>query len=320
MSITVVVPAYKSASHIIDVLDEIPDYVSRILVIDDKCPDHTGRVVEENSTDKRVEVIYNHENLGVGGATIVGFREALAGPEKIIVKLDSDGQMDPLEIGRLVHPIESGHADYVKGNRFNSLDDLQEMPRVRVMGNAALSLMSKFSTGYWSISDPTNGFFAIHRRALEKIHLEKLRKGWFFESDLLFRLSIVRACVVDLPMRARYGPEQSNLHAGKVIIEFLHRHNINFLKRVLYLYYLRDWSIVSFELPASLVLLFSGFGIGLNFWLKNSAADQASSTGEVMLSVLPIILGFQLLLSVLAMDVQNEPKKALYSERRVGEH
>ena len=316
IKIAVVMPAYKSKEHIGDVLSGIADSANKVYVIDDACPDQTGKFVEKSFANNKFEVVYNQKNLGVGGAVIVGLRRALQTDADIIVKIDSDGQMNPEDIQRLVAPVVAGDADYAKGNRFNSLDDLQEMPKTRIFGNAVLSLMSKVSTGYWSITDPTNGFFAISRGALENINLDKLRQRWFFESDILFRLSIIRAVVADVPIRAKYANEQSNLKIRKVIFEFIHRHNVNFLKRLFYVYYLREWSVVSFEFPAALILFFGGIGLGANFWSVSASTGQATTVGQVMLAVLPIILGFQLLLSVLTLDVSNEPKRSLYATKR----
>lgn len=313
-----VMPAFKSDKHILDVLSRVPDIVSKVIVVDDACPNGTGKLVEINAKDKRVEVVFNEKNLGVGGAVIVGLKKSLETEAQIIIKIDSDGQINPEDIPRLIQPLLNFEADYAKGNRFNSMDDLQEMPKSRIFGNAVLSLMSKASTGYWTINDPTNGFFAVSRGALEKIHLGKLRQRWFFESDLLFRLSIIRAVVVDVPFRAKYGQEKSNLKIRKVIFEFITRHNINFLKRIFYVYYLREWSVASFELPAGLILTLGGLIAGANFWSQASALGEIASTGQVMLSVLPIILGFQLLLSVLSLDVANEPKIPLYVEKSKG--
>jgi dolichol-phosphate mannosyltransferase len=302
--LAVVIPAYRSRDQILDVLARIPEYVDRVFVIDDLCPERTGKTVQLSCKDNRVSVHFNDENLG--------FRLALAAGAAVVVKVDSDGQMDPAQINKLLTPIKLALADYTKGNRFNSLEDLQTMPKVRVLGNAALSLLSKVSTGYWSINDPTNGFFAITRGALQNISLDKLRKRWFFESDLLFRLSIARAVVVDVPIAAKYGSEKSNLKASRVVLPFLWRHLVNLFKRILYLYYLREWSLGSFQLPASFLLLGSGAFLGLSFWSQSAAAGQVTTTGQVMLAVLPILIGFQLLLSFLGLDVANEPRRALY--------
>ena len=314
--VVAIIPAFKSEAHVIDVLSRIPAVVSRVIVVDDCCPNGTGQLVMDKVIDQRVEVIFNKKNLGVGGAVISGLRRALESDADIFVKLDSDGQMDPEDIPRLIQPLVDLTADYTKGNRFNSLDDLQEMPKSRVVGNAALSLMSKLSTGYWTITDPTNGFFALSRGALERIKLQKLRQRWFFESDILFRLSIIRAVVADVPIKARYRDERSNLKVRKIIFEFAHRHNINFMKRIFYVYYLREWTAASFELPAGLFLFIGGTGAGLAMAVRSSLTDQAATTGQVMLAALPIILGVQFLLSVLGFDVANEPKRPLYVQHR----
>ena len=307
-SIAVVIPSFRVTDHILEVISGIGPEVSKIFVVDDACPDNSGNFVEKNSRDKRVTVLRHKENQGVGGAVITGYKAALEAGAEIVVKVDGDGQMDPALIPTLVSPILAGEADYAKGNRFDSLEDLYEMPRVRIFGNAVLSLWSKQSTGYWRITDPTNGFTAIHRKALENIHLDKLRRTYFFESDMLFRLSIINAVVTDVPMKARYGDEKSHLRIRKVLVEFPVRHTVNLLKRVFYRYYLREWSIASIELPVGFLLLWFGVWFGLSSFADASSAGRATTAGQVTVAAIGIILGVQLLLSFLAYDVQSEPK------------
>jgi dolichol-phosphate mannosyltransferase len=307
-NIAVVIPSFRVTDHILEVLSGIGPEVSKIFVVDDACPDNSGDFVEKNSKDKRVTVLRHKENQGVGGAVITGYKAALEAGVDIVVKVDGDGQMDPALIPTLVAPILSGEADYAKGNRFDSLEDLYEMPRVRIFGNAVLSLWSKQSTGYWRITDPTNGFTAIHRKALENIHLDKLRKTYFFESDMLFRLSIINAVVTDVPMKARYGEEKSHLKIRKVLVEFPIRYTINLLKRIFYRYYLREWSIASIELPVGFTLLVFGVWFGIASFIEASGDGRATTAGQVTVAAIGIILGVQLLLSFLAFDVSSEPK------------
>jgi dolichol-phosphate mannosyltransferase len=308
MKIAVVVPSYRVTDHIQEVLSKIGPEVEQIFVVDDACPDDSGDFVEKNVKDKRVTVLRHTTNQGVGGAVISGYRAALDAKADIVVKVDGDGQMDPALIPRLVEPILRGEADYVKGNRFDSLEDLFEMPRVRIFGNAVLSFWSKLSTGYWSITDPTNGFTAIHSKALKAVNLDKLRKSYFFESDLLFRLSVVNAVVTDMPMKAVYGEERSHLRIRKVLFEFPYRHTVNLMKRVFYKYYLREWSIASFELPIGLSFTVFGIWFGLASVAAANSLGQAATAGQVTLSAVGIILGVQLLLSFLAYDIQAEPR------------
>jgi dolichol-phosphate mannosyltransferase len=308
MKIAVVVPSYRVTDHIQEVLSKIGPEVEQIFVVDDACPDNSGDFVKKNVKDKRVTVLRHTTNQGVGGAVISGYRAALDAKADIVVKVDGDGQMDPALIPRLVEPILRGEADYVKGNRFDSLEDLFEMPRVRIFGNAVLSFWSKLSTGYWSITDPTNGFTAIHSKALKAVNLDKLRKSYFFESDLLFRLSVVNAVVTDMPMKAVYGDERSHLRIRKVLFEFPYRHTVNLMKRVFYKYYLREWSIASFELPIGLSFTVFGIWFGLASVAAANSLGQAATAGQVTLSAVGIILGVQLLLSFLAYDIQAEPR------------
>lgn len=309
-SVAVVLPCYKVAESIIEVISQIPAFVKHIVVVDDGCPQSSGKLVQEKVKDKRVSVIFNGKNQGVGGAMIAGYRYVLENTDaEIVVKVDGDGQMDPRRIPQLILPITTKEADYTKGNRFDSLEDLEQMPKIRIFGNAVLSIFSKFSSGYWNITDPTNGFTAIHTSVLQRVRLEKLRKGFFFESDMLFRLAIIRAVVVDVPMSAQYGAEKSNLNIKKVIREFPQRHFVNLLKRTFYNYYLREWNVASFELPLGLILFFWGIGFGITSWASASAAGVQATTGQVMLSAVPVILGFQLMLAFLNYDVSSVPRR-----------
>jgi glycosyltransferase involved in cell wall biosynthesis len=306
--VSVVIPCYRVRDHILQVLNGIGTEVFRIYVIDDACPENTGRFVESKTKDKRVHVVYHETNQGVGGAVITGYRAALADGADVVIKIDGDGQMHPGLIETIAKPVLEGKADYSKGNRFDSLENLFGMPKIRIFGNAVLSLWSKFSSGYWTVTDPTNGFTAIHKRALEAINLGKLRKSYFFESDMLFRLSIANCVVTDVPMESVYGEEKSNLKIFKVLMEFPWRYTVNFCKRIFYRYYLREWSVGSFELPLGLLLLTSGAWFGSSSHLAAISAGVSITAGQVTASALAIILGVQLLLSFLAHDVQSEPR------------
>lgn len=307
--IAVIVPSYKVTSHVVDVLAEIGEDVSYIFVVDDACPDSSGKLVQEKVSDKRVQVIFHEENLGVGGAMITGYKAALATDAEIIVKLDGDGQMDPAQISDLIAPIVNGRADYTKGDRLDSLTGLRKMPSIRLIGNAGLSLLTKISTGYWNITDPTNGFTAIHRDVLKALPLDMLSNRFFFESDILFRLSLYRAVVWDVPMQARYGTEKSNLSILKTLWEFPWKHFKNFHKRLFYNYYLRDVSAASIELPLGFILWWFGLIFGISAYNQSMATGIAATTGTVMISVVPLILGFQLLLAFLSHDVTTVPNR-----------
>ena len=315
-SIAVVIPSYKVTRHILAVIQAIGPEVDRIYVVDDCCPEGSGRYVQDNNRDPRVTVLFNEVNQGVGGAVMAGYRAAIDDGFDIIVKIDGDGQMDPSLLPKFVAPIVVGRADYTKGNRFFDLEKIARMPKMRIFGNAVLSFMTKFSTGYWSSFDPTNGYTAIAAGTAAQLPLDKISKRYFFETDMLFRLNTVRAVVVDIPMDAKYDDEVSNLKISKIMGEFLTGHLRNFGKRIFYNYYLRGMSVASLELPLGLGLITWGVLFGLFHWVKSFAVSAITPAGTVMFSALPIILGVQLCLAFIAFDVAAEPT---VSQRRAGE-
>ena len=308
LGISVVIPSYRVTSHILGVINGIGPEVNRIYVVDDKCPDDSGSYVEIHCKDPRVIVLRHTVNQGVGGAVMTGYKAAILDGAKVIVKVDGDGQMDPTLIPNFVTPIIGGEADYTKGNRFFDLDEIRQMPGVRLFGNAVLSLMTKFSSGYWDLFDPTNGYTAIHADVAKLLPFEKISKRYFFETDILFRLNTLRAVVVDVPMTAKYADEVSNLKISKIIGEFLFKHLRNLLKRIFYNYYLRDLTVASLELPIGIVLVLGGSIFGVYHWISSAESNVLTPAGTVMLATLPILVGIQFLLSFLAYDIASIPK------------
>lgn len=317
--VAVVIPSYRVKSSILGVLARIGEEVEKIYVVDDRCPQESGAYVRAHCSDARVAVLQNERNLGVGGATMAGYRQALRDGCDVVVKLDGDGQMDPALIPSLIEPLVSGEADYAKGNRFFALENLDGMPPLRLFGNAVLSFVSKVSSGYWSVMDPTNGFTAIHAGALSLLALEKIDRGYFFESDMLFRLNTIRAVVHEVPMKAVYADEESSLRIAKVLREFPSKYLARFFKRLVYTYILRDFNACSVQLLAGIVALCFGVVYGGFHWYTSYITNSSTPTGTVMMAVLPIILGFQLILAAVNLDVMNVPKIPLqrYLRRRV---
>lgn len=310
--IAVVIPCYRVRSSILALIARIPPEVERIICVDDACPEDSGRLVEERVTDARVSVLRNARNLGVGGAVKAGYLAARKSGCTIAVKLDGDGQMDPRLIPAFVYPIASGTCDYTKGNRFFRLEDVRAMPRIRLFGNAIMSFLAKFSTGYWNIFDPTNGYTALHLRVLDLLSLDKVANRYFFETDLLFRLNVARCAVRDIPMIALYGVELSNLKIGRILLPFIYGHVRNFIKRIFYSYFLRDFHVASLQILFALPLLFGGLAFGAYHWWRSITTGVPASAGTVMIGALPILTGLQLALSALAYDVANVPRDAVH--------
>ena len=312
-AVAVVIPCYKVKAHILDLIQNIGPECSKIYVVDDCCPDGSGNYVRAHCKDPRVVVLQNDVNLGVGGAMMTGYQAAIADGMEIIVKVDGDGQMDPALIPDFVAPISAGEADYTKGNRFFNLEEISAMPKARLFGNAVLSFMTKLSSGYWDLFDPTNGYTAIHRDVAKKLPFNKISRRYFFETDMLFRLNTLRAVVVDVPMDANYGEEVSNLKIRKIIGEFLFKHTRNFAKRIFYNYYLRDMSLASIELPIGILMMLTGTTFGGYHWIDSLQRGATTPAGTVMLASILLLIGLQFILAFVAHDISSVPRRAIHN-------
>jgi dolichol-phosphate mannosyltransferase len=305
--VAVVIPAFRVARHIEQVIRSIPALVSEIVVVDDASPDDTARIVD-GLGDRRVHLLRHEQNGGVGAAMITGYRFALERGADVIVKMDGDDQMDPQHLVPLIEPLLAGEADYTKGSRFFFTRQLRQMPLLRRAGNLTLSFLTKASSGYWDVFDPTNGYTASHRGVLEVLDWSNVDRRWFFETSMLIELSLARAVVRDVQIPARYAGERSSLSEASALFRFPGKLLAAFFRRIWLQYFVREFSPVSLFLVAGLFL--SGFGTvwGLVHWVRSGQTGVPASTGTVMIAVVPLILGVQLLLQAVSLDIQGSPK------------
>jgi hypothetical protein len=275
--------------------------------VDDCCPEKSGDLLAAQCKDPRLHILRHTTNQGVGGATCTGYAAALAAGFEIMVKMDGDGQMDPQYLPRLVHPIVSGQADFAKGNRFFDFRALRQMPRARRFGNLGLTLLTKAASGFWHISDPTNGYTAVHRSALQLINLDRLSKRYFFETSILIHLNIIRALAMDVPIPASYGSEQSSLNIGKALLEFPPQLLRGLAQRIIWRYFIYDMSAVTILILAGSVLTTLGVAFGAYHWVIGAISGQFQSSGAIGISMLLILVGFQMLLQAIVLDVMDKP-------------
>ena len=302
------IPCFKGGENTIKVIKTALNFVDLVVLVDDKCPFNTGEKVKKLFTDdQKVKVLFNKENIGVGGSTKKGINYLLSNNCEIIVKVDADGQINPELIPRLINPLIYGEFDAAKGNRFSSLDHVLSMPPIRLIGNLGLSFLNKLSTGYWELFDPTNGFIAFKNSAIEKVRLDKVDNRYFFESDLLFQCSLQNINFTQLSMRSKYSNEISSLKPIGEIFRFSKQHLINFFKRIIYQYFLLDFNIGSLELFSGAILSILLFFITLKVFLKGSIDNQFATPGEANLIGLLTIVIAQLFIGFLYYDSTQQP-------------
>jgi glycosyltransferase involved in cell wall biosynthesis len=242
-SVCVVVPAYNEGKQIGLVIETMPEYVDRIVVVDDASSDGTSDSVKQYQNEIEKIVLIAHEtNQGVGGAIATGYNWAVCNDFDIAVVMAGDGQMNPLDLPAILEPVASGDADYSKGNRLFTGEAFKKIPRIRYFGNAFLSLMTKIASGYWHIADSQSGYTAINRKALKMVDWEKMYKGYGQPNDLLVRLNVAEMRVVDVPVDPVYDiGESSGIKIQRVLFTISWLLIRMFLWRMAQKYIIRDF-------------------------------------------------------------------------------
>ena len=309
--ISVVIPVYNVGETIINFLSKIPDYVDKIYLIDDCCPLGTGEIAKKSSlSPSKLTIIFNKKNLGVGGAVKVGYEKCLLDNSDVVVKIDGDNQMDPNQIEKLVDPILSRNIDYSKGNRFLNMLEIENYPSIRFYGNIFLSFMSKLSSGYWDIYDPVNGFTAIKSSVLKKLNFNKIDDGYYFESDMLFNLYLLKGKVKDIPVNIKYFKNSiKNMNIIKESFNFFFKNLNRTFKRLKKTYLLNNFSVGSFFISSFFINFFLTITYGGYNYFYHLFLTKFAPTGVVLLSSIFLLLTILSLMIFLIIDNLNNPNK-----------
>lgn len=216
--IGVVVPAHNEENFIAAVIHTVPDFVDKIYVVNDASTDKTQEIITaEAKKNSKVTAIYRQNKGGVGAAVLSGHIRAIDDGIDIMAVMAGDGQMDPHILSEIIGPVAEGRADYVKGNRLSSPEHRKEMPSWRLFGNLILTNLTRMASGYWDISDPQDGFTAISADILKKIDINNIEHGFAFENDMLVKLNVVGARVIDVQHPAIYRGQDSKIHYSNFI-------------------------------------------------------------------------------------------------------
>ena len=304
-TIAVVVPAFNEELLITETLSSIPLFVDRVYVVNDGSTDRTHIIIDEISqSDTRVLPIHHNQKMGVGAAIASGYKHSVKDNMDIVVVIDGDNQMDSQIMPSMIDPIIQNRADYTKGNRLLSPEYRRGMSTWRFIGNTLLTIMTKFSSGYWNLMDPQNGYTAISHRALERINLDRIYPQYGYLNDLLVKLNVFGFRVMNIEMPARYGRETSKIRYARYI------RTVSFVLIMDFFYRLKmKYIVLSFH-PLVIFYLF-GFlmvlmgiiaGIFTAYWVF--FANGALFVRGV-LSLLIFAIGLQFLSFALLFDIQE---------------
>jgi len=307
LKVAAIISAYNEERLVGKTIDTLPGFVDEIIVTNDGSTDDTGGVLQRKAAaDPRITVVDNPQNLGLGASLRNAYKRVLTTDADLVCVLPGDAQHDPSAIPGMFDMLLDEHLDYVKPNRFIDMDALKQMPRFRRIGNIVITILTKFATGYYSIFDSQNGSGVFQRSTLESLPLNLIGNGYDYENTLLVALSIIGARVKDFPVKAIYGDEESTIRVVPTALRALKVTFVGFWTRIWYKYIVFNFHPIALFLLSGLGLFAFGLGFCVYMLVERIATGASPSTGTVMLGVLPLILSFQLVLTAILMDVNNE--------------
>src|SRR4051794_3138290 len=313
--VAVVVPAHDEETLITDTVRSIPDFVDRILIVDDGSGDKTAEVVR-GLDDPRIELIVHERNLGVGAAIITGYKRALEERIDVTAVMGADAQMDPADLETLCSPVARREVDYAKANRLFTGQAWEVIPRYRYLGNALLSLLTKIASGYWHVADSQSGYTALSLDMLELLDLDRIYKRYGFPNDMLVHLNVWNARVRDYPSRPIYGVgERSGIRLRKVVPTISWLLVKGFFWRLREKYVIRDFHPLVFFYLMGLVMGLLGLGLGIAVIVLR-AQGNAITAATVVLVALLLIFGSQFSLFAMWFDMESNKDLGGRSRRR----
>ncbi len=304
-SVCVVIPAYNEEKLIEYTVRSVPDYVDKIVVVDDCSKDTTVKVVEGLCAQmSRLILLKNEVNGGVGVAIRNGYIWCRENKIDVAVVMAGDGQMDPADMPALLDPVVEGRTDYSKGNRLVTGEAWKKIPRVRYIGNSALTFLTKIASGYWHVTDSQTGYTALNKKALDLIPLEEIFPRYGMPNDLLVTLNIYNFRVTDVPVKPVYGiGEKSGIRVRRVLFTLSFLIARLFCRRMFQKYIVRDFHPLVLFYTFGFLLLLVDIPLTLRLFY------QWGITGVVPpINALAIIfctfLGFQSLLFAMLFDME----------------
>ena len=304
-TVAVVVPAFNEELLIGDTIDRMPDFVAKIVVVDDSSTDGTAERVQErvDADPGRVVFVRHESNQGVGGAIATGYKWCCEHDVDIAVVMAGDGQMDPADLPALLDPVVEGRADYAKGNRLFTGDAWHTIPRVRYLGNSAMSLLTKVASGYWHVADSQCGYTAICRKALETIDWDEMYRRYGQPNDLLVRLNVNNCRVIDVPVRPVYGRgEESGIRPLRMVPKLSCLLLRLFLYRMVHKYVIRDFHPLVFFYAMGLTLFPAGLLSGLYLLAYRLFVGRVEAT-SALFAVFLFVSGLQSLFFAMWFDM-----------------
>jgi glycosyltransferase involved in cell wall biosynthesis len=304
--VAVVVPAHNEEELLPVTLASVPDFVDRIIVVDDASRDSTaGRAQTAAAGDPRIAVLAHERNGGVGAAIVTGYKRALDERIDVTCVMAADNQMDPEDLEAIVLPVARGEVDYAKANRLVSGQAWELIPRHRYLGNAVLSLLTKIASGYWHVADSQSGYTALGLPMLEQLDLDRIYARYGFPNDMLVHLNVWNARVRDVPSRPIYGVgERSGIRLRRVVPSISLLLFKGFWWRLWQKYVIRDFHPLVFFYVLGILMSIAGFALGVAEVVLRILGNDITAATIVLVALL-LIFGSQFTLFAMWFDLES---------------
>ncbi len=300
-------PAHNEERLIARTIGAVPAFVDRIIVINDGSADRTLEIIREcQQRDPRV-VIVNHEvNQGLGQSIVSGYQKSLELGLDITATMDGDGQMCPDDLPNVIDPIARGVADFCKGNRLLHRDVTSTMPAYRLFGNAGLTFLTKFATGYWQMMDPQCAYAAISRRALAAIPIAKMTRRYGYNADLLNMLNVHNFRVAMVEVKPIYGDAISGIKLRSYIPRVSYLLLRLFGRRLIHKYLVRNFNPLCLSYITGMALwLFGALPFAIRVLYVYLIAGREFPQTSFLCFILLALAGLQILLSAVQYDMED---------------
>lgn len=304
-TLAVVIPAHNEEKLIEKTIDSIPDYVDKIIAVNDASSDTTSNILERLANEQSRLVHLDHEiNQGVGGAIVTGYKMARDMGADVTVVMAGDAQMDPRDLIPIIEPVARGEVEYTKGNRLFYGEAWRMIPHYRYLGNSFLSLLTKIASGYWHIADSQSGYTAISLLALKRLDLDKIFKRYGMPNDILIKLNEKDFRVRDVHIRPVYNVgERSGIKLFKVIPTISWILFKGFWKRLFYKYVIKDFHPLIFFYVLSFLLLGLSIPLAVRFFFIWATIGDIPDINAMAL-VFTLISGLQTLFFSMWFDME----------------
>jgi glycosyltransferase involved in cell wall biosynthesis len=204
----VVIPAFNEAARIRRVVTAVRGQVDAdVLVVDDGSRDATASEARAAGA-----IVATHPvNLGYGSALQTGYRYAIRHDYQAVLQLDADGQHDPASIPALLQALQDH--DVVVGSRFLHPESYRP-PLSRRLGMTLFGAIASWLSGQ-RLTDPTSGFQAISRPALEFYAHDRWPHD-YPDADVLAMVARSGLRLAEVPVRMLSSPDGKSMHGGVI--------------------------------------------------------------------------------------------------------